>query len=388
MANINLTPLGGPCHPPRYEKSGLVVEVLPRLSPLTRLSAVRELVWRHERSLIQIPDELRAVATHTLESIDCTSQTVDGSSERSNDWNQTGRWWRHVALALLTAARYRFDTPAFDELLRVVAPFVNEDPDARHRVHHERCLWTLWALDFESLTTCLDEWAAEAGDPAWKMRKSALLRELGREDEASELIERAREEAKAMPVSERDLRGPSREGWALWSVASFSNIDVVRQRWNVLAAANCDPSMEIEWLVNALTERDRNTVTPNFDLGVRPRESRRSSTALLEAAAYRSIRLTEVTGLPQAVDYTSISGHMLKRASERLAICDPCLAIHLMLRVARYDKDEALLRVLSRERVAALPSRPWIKGVGGTSLVRGERGAQATFRRRPLSTAC
>jgi len=258
-------------------------------------------------------------------------------------------------LALLTAARYRFDSPAFDELLRALAPVAIEDVEARHRVRHERCLWALWSLDFESLTKDLDEWTAEGGDPAWKMRKSALLRELGREDEASELIERAREEAKAMPVSELDVRGPSREGWALWSVASLSKIDVVRQRWNELAAANCDPSMEIEWLVNALTESDRNTVTPNFDLGVSPSEPLPSSTALLEAAAYRSIRLTEIAGIPQAVDYMSISGHMLKRASERLAICDPCLAIHLMLRVARYDKDEALLRVLSRERVAALP---------------------------------
>ncbi|MDE2761464.1 MAG: hypothetical protein OXK74_01595 [Gemmatimonadota bacterium] len=266
-------------------------------------------------------------------------------------------------MALLTAARYRFDTSAFDELLRALAPVVIEDVEARHRVHHERCLWALWSLDFESLTNGLDEWAAEAGDPAWKLRKSALLRELGREDEASELIERARKEAQAMPVSERDLRGPSREGWALWSVASFSKIDVVRQRWNELAAVDCDPSMEIEWLANALTESDRNTVTPNFDLGVPPSEPFPSSTALLEAAGYRSIRLTEVAGLPQAVDYTSISGHMLKRASERLAICDPCLAIYLMLRVTRYDKDEALLRVLSRERVAALP-RPLAGSLG------------------------
>ena len=158
-----------------------------------------------------------------------------------------------------------------------------------------------------------------------------------------------------MPVSERDLRGPSREGWALWSVATFSRFDDVRQRWNKLATAHCDPSMEIEWLVKALTERERNTVAPNFELGVRPKESLRSSTSLLEAAAYRSIRLTEAAGLPLAVEYTSISGHMLKLASERLAICDPCLAIRLMLRVARYDKDEALMRVLSRERVAALP---------------------------------
>ena len=335
--------------------TSLVVEVLPRLSPLSRLTAVREIIWRYERSLTRIPDELRTAAKDTLDSIDCISQAVEGNAATGHDWNRVRRSWREVALALLTAARCRFATPAFSELLRALDPLVVDDSEASHRVRHERCLWALWTLDYESLTKCLDEWVPEEGDPAWKIRKSALLRELGREDEAAELVERAREEAKAMPVNDRFIQGPSREGWALWSVATFSNIGDVRQRWNELAMANSDPSMEIEWLVNALLGSERNTATPNFELGVQPKEPRHPSTSLLEAAAYRSIRLTEVAGLPLAVEFTSISGHLLKLASERLAICDPCLAVCLVLRVARYDKDEAFMRVLSRERVAALP---------------------------------
>ena len=335
--------------------AALVLEALPNLSPLSRLTAIREIIWRYERSLTPVPDELRAAAKDTLELIDCASQTVQGIAEVSNDWNRILRSWRQVALALLTAARYRLDTSAFDELLRALDPLVTEDPEAAHRLRHERCLSALGSLDYESLTKCLEEWATGEGDPAWKIRKSALLRELGREDEAAELIERARVEAKAMPVDTQPLRGPSREGWALWSVATFSEMDDVRQRWNALALVHCDPSSEIEWLVNALTESDQNALAPVFELGARPKEVHTSSTHLLEAAAYRSIRLTEVAGLPQSVDLTGIAGHLLKLASERLATCDPGLAIRLMLRVARYDKDEALMRVLSRERIAALP---------------------------------
>lgn len=335
--------------------TSLMLEVFPNLSPLSRLSAIREIIWRYERLLTWIPDELRAAAQDTLESIDCTSQADEETGEANNDWNEVRHSWREVALGLLTAARYRFETSAFNELLHALEPLVVDDPEASHRVHHERCLWALWSLDFESLIKWLDKWATEEGDPVWKIRKSALLRELGREDEAAELVERAQEDARAMPVNEGDIRGPSREGWALWSVATFSKFDDVRQRWNELAAVNCDPSMEIEWLVNALTASDRKTATPSFELGVRPKEPHRPSTSLLEAAAYRSIRLTEVAGLPLAVEFTGISGHLLKLASERLATCDPYMAICLMLRVARYDRDDAFMRVLSRKRIAVLP---------------------------------
>ena len=322
-----------------------------------RLAAVREIMWRHELSLARIPDELASVAQEVLESIDCGSRTVEGNRDKEVDWTVTRAVWRDVALTLLTEARYRFDGSAFRECLDALRPFLRADTEVTQRVHHERCLWASWSLDYGSLRECLDAWPTGEGDPAWMVRKSALLREAGREEDADRLIKEALGEIRTMPKDGQDLAGSSREGWALWSVATYPRINNVRERWNKLAAANCDPSMEIEFFANALAARSADAFTPHFDLGVRSGAIPRRSGWQVEAIAYRSMRLTEVAGLPLSIDITSIAAHLLKLVSERLMAFNPLLAMRQMLRAVTYDRDGAFRRVFSRERIAAL-ARP------------------------------
>ena len=56
-----------------------------------------------------------------------------------------------------------------------------------HRIIHERCLWAIYSMDFESLDVLLGEWHVEECDPVWMIRKAALLRESDHRDEAAEL---------------------------------------------------------------------------------------------------------------------------------------------------------------------------------------------------------
>ena len=332
----------------------IVLKALPDMEPLERLEAVRELVWRYEGALARMPHDVETAAQEALALVDCARRTVAGSN-REVDWDTMRRSSREVRLALLTAARFRLDASEFDNRLAALDPFLNDDPDVEHRVHHERCLWALWSLDYDALAERLDAWETIEGDPAWMFRKSSLVRELGQDEEATRLSKQALAKIRRVPRNEQDLAAPSREGWALWGVLKSSTRANVRAEWNKLALMNCDPSMEITNLAQALEVNRVDALTPQFDLGARPKESPRFFTSHIEAAAYRSLRLVEIGGLPLSTDlFVAIAGPLLMQAGESLASSDHELAIRQVLRVARYDEDNALMRVLSRERVAAL----------------------------------
>ena len=339
-----------------------IVSELPGLAALERLAAVREIIWRYELTLARIPDDLKAAAEEVLETIDCTERTVEGNRPTDVDWKVIRAAWREVALALLTAARYRLDGAAFDKQLKALESFLGDDVEVSHRVCHERCLWELWSLDHATLGERLDAWRTDEGDRAWAMRKSALLREIGRKEEANGLIERALDEIRAIPKDGRDLAGPSREGWALWSlVETFANTsdfqarwDNVQARWDELAAVKCDPSPDVRYLSDELSVSRRETQVPAFDLGIRLTETRVASTSSPSAAACRGIRLTEVAGLPPSIDVVTIAGGLVKRAAEALMLKDATIGMRQMIRVTTSDRDKAFMRVLSRSRVASL----------------------------------
>ena len=333
----------------------VVMRVLPEMRMADRLEAVSEVVWRHASELTVLPDEVVMTAQALLEDIDCTHRKIEGRNSEDVDWAVVRVLWREIALELLTAARYRLDEPAFMRWLERLGPFLRDDVDTGHRVNHEQCLWALWSLDYRSLGEHLNEWKTEGGDPAWKIRKSALLREAGRVEDGVSLVEEALEEIRSVPITSESLVGPSREGWALWSLNTFPRNESVYERWTALAARNCDPSREIQHMVAMLDIDGDKEATTGFDLGGRQRKTIHFYTWMWELAAFRSIRLTEVGGLPLAVDMMSISGHLLLRAAERLVLSNPGLAMRQVLRVATFDEDKTLMRVLSRERVASLP---------------------------------
>ena len=339
-----------------------IVPELPGLAVLERLDAVREIIWRYELTLARIPDDLKAAAEEVLEFVDCTERTVEGNRPGDVDWKVIRAAWREVALTLLTEARYRLAGAAFDKQLDALESFLGDDVEVAHRVCHERCLWELWSLDHATLGERLDAWTTDEGDPAWAMRKSALLREIGRKEEANRLIERTLDEIRAIPGDGHDLAGPSREGWALWSlVETFANTpdfqarwDNVQARWDELAAVKCDPSPDVRYLRDELSVSRRETQPPAFDLGGGLTETRLASPSSPSAAAYRGIRLTEVAGLPPSIDVVTIAGGLVKRAAEALVIVDATTGIRQMIRVTTSDRDKAFNRVLSRPRVASL----------------------------------
>ena len=336
-----------------------ILQVLNSLSMVERLDAIRELVWRHEVTLEPISSELESAAQDAMSAISNT-QPDNGTVESHNVSSQSREAWREIALTLVTVARHRLDEGMFTQRIETAMQFRDDDPDVGHRIHHERCLWLAWSLDFEALDGLLTNWNTENCDPIWMLRKAALLSEAGRDEEAVKLTEQAIADIRRFPVDDRSVAGPSREGWGLWSTIDHESRSEVSKRWNELASRKCDASAEIAGITRTLSSKEASSNPPPFDLGtVRDGWSIRFETGNRLAPAFRAIRLSEVAGLPaaapQAFRPRANGAEILQLAAEHLVKFSPELAIRLVLRSCTYDKDKPLMHVLSRNHLALLP---------------------------------
>ena len=332
----------------------LVLDVLPDLTPVERLEAIHELVWRWEILLNPISSKLESTAQDVLNRIDCQNRTIDGSTDPEIEWGPVREAWRTVALALVTVARHRLDHDVFDQRIESLSPFLQDNLDIDHRIRHERCLWAMYSMDFGALEGLLKDWRTENCDPVWMMRKAALLFETGRHDGATELAEHALSAIREMPIGDLSLAGPSRESWALWLVAQPQDYQMRFKRWNELAPLKCNALMERRLIADDIKGNGGTEEAPSFDLGTRRVQGLSFSNADSRDAAYRAIRLSEVAGLPPYADHMDVAANILKLAAEKLCTSDPEMAVRLVLRVSTGDQDETLMRILSRTRVAAL----------------------------------
>ena len=346
----------------------LILRALPEFVPVHRLSAVRELVWRREISLVPISSDLESKASDVLQNVDCQARTIDGVADTTVRWDEVREAWRHVALALVTAARYAFNRALFDRRLEALSPLLNDDPDVAQRIHHERCLWAIYSMDFRALEGLLADWEMANTDPIWMLRKAAILVEANRVDEAIKLSENAFSHIRQAPDDDRSMAGSSREGWALFWAMAYSmesfwegktdspDRSRFHRRWRELASRKCDALEEKMHLYNFISGQGEKSEPPLFDLNVRRRRGFHVSDEQRRrwVAARRTIRLSEVAGLPPSAFHLSMASDILTLAAAELAEVEPEMAVRLVLRTADYDQDKTLQRVLSRTRVARM----------------------------------
>ena len=340
-----------------------ILDASPDFPPVERLNAIRELIWRREALLEPISPELEAAAQDALNAVDWQRRTAEGLISGREDWAEVREAWRTVALALVTDARLDFNRPLLDERLNSLMPFSGGDLDVAHRIQQEYCLWAAYSLDFDLLNELLDSWMPENCDPAWMLRKAALLTEARRFDESRSLIKVALESIRRDHVTGKSIASASREGWALASTMTFDNQQEISREWESLAVLKCDAGTELDYVNRALKGVEEREEAPSFDPSIR--ESTRikfsGASRARMVAAYRAIRLSEVTGLPPVNNPDgdtpvplSLISDTLKSAADELAAIKPELSIRLVLRTCSYDRDRMLQRVLSRSRVASL----------------------------------
>ena len=340
-----------------------ILGALPELTPVDRLKAVRELLWRRGILLEPMSLEVETAAQNTLAIIDCERRSIEGSEQQQEDWEEIREAWRAVALALLTAARLDCDQERFKLRLESLSAFCEDSPDVSHRVHQERSLWALYSMDLDSLTDLLDNWKVEDCEPVWMLRKAALLTEIRRSSESRPLIEKALALFSDGGEGVDRISHASREGWALGSILSNENSDYIFRKWDELSSLRCHPWDEMVEIDRVLSRSAMEPEGPAYDLGIRRSAvvqwSNESYSRIV--AAYRAIRLPEVTGLPPVnlpdsnfPVGTSAASMILKPAAEELIAINPELAIKLALRVFTSESDKGLQRIVSRIHVATL----------------------------------
>ena len=330
----------------------MILESLPSLASLERLNAIRELVWRREVLLEPISQQAESAAADALQSIDCQNRTIDGIAEPTYDWSAIREAWRNVALALLAAARFRFDDDLFEERAETLGPFEGDHPDIDQRLHQERCLRAMYSMDFDTAERLLESWKVDDVDAMWKVRKAALFSELDLNETANDLVKDSLAEIRSIPDVEGRVASASREGWVMWSAFSREKRQEFRKRWDELGALKCDALLERDLIARRISGTGRSREAPTFDLGTRRGERVHFSNEAKRRrdAAFRAILLSEVVGLRPA-----ISAELLKLAAVELSSSSPELSVRLVLRACTYENDGAIQKVLSRTQMALVP---------------------------------
>ena len=336
---------------------------LSSLTAIDRLNAIRELLWREELLLVPMYPHFESAVEQTLNAIDCQNHILDGAHAPDENWTTIRECWRYVAAALVTAARYRLDRDSFEKWIKALTAFQTEDTDILHRIHHERCLWAIYDFDFNSLDELLADWQTENCDPVWMMRKSAVLWESGH-DEAEEILQRAIVAVRTMPEIKSSVAGPSREAWATLVALGWDNHQMLVKRLRELAPFRCDAFGERQSVLDAMSQNRAEDEPPVFDVNRQRGTGARFSNYDPQAAAYRAVRLSEVAGIPPFATAlvtnvkisTNVWADVLKKAADEMADENLEFAIRLVLRTSSGQNDKTLGRVLSRTRLATLPT--------------------------------
>ena len=342
-----------------------ILSANPDFDAIERLHALEELIWRREMLLDPISDKLERAAADAMYKVDCQRRAAAGVDGSRVQWEDVRAAWLTMALALVTTARQRFDRERFDQRIEALSPFLDDHDDVHQRICHERALWSLYSIDFETLETALRDWSADTHDPVWTLRKASILVEIHRNDEARRLVRDALDAIRSTPWDGHDLSMPSREGWALFMATGLnynirelldqSTLPFRLRRWRELATIGVDVEEEMRLYAAALQRRIQPS-KPDFDLAVRVNRVNRFhwSHPARKNAAHRAVRLAEVAALPPVVNGMAGSSHILKSAADQLISSEPLLAMQIVLRVCTSDWDDVLKRVFSRTRVAAL----------------------------------
>jgi hypothetical protein len=333
-----------------------IIASLQDLHVVERLSAIRELVWREGILLVPMYSDLESAIHEILNLIDCHNRTINGVAGSNEDWTAIREDWRNVAAALVTATRFGFDRAAFEKATEALNGFQDEDHDIRHHIYHEKCLWAIYDRDFNSLDDLLANWKTENCDPAWMMRKSAVLWEAGRNSEAEELLNNSIALIKAMPVNENSLANLSRESWATFIALDWDNRLISLDRIMELVPMRCDVFGERQSVTEGMGKDKAEEDPPPFDINRRRGTSERWTNYNPSAAAYRAVRLSEMAGLPPFTSHSTVWAEVLKKAADEVADYDLEFAIRLVLRACNGDSDKTLERILTRIRIATMPT--------------------------------
>ena len=324
---------------------------LASLSPGQRLTVLHELCWRFDTALLPLEQTMADAIRQCLTDIpyDTISGIAPVDGFTPGVWESTHTCWVRLALSVLRFYREERSQALFEQWASVIGPTLASHPDERHRFHYEQCLAALGDMNDTLTLTVLAGWNADSYDPTWKLRRAAVLIEVGHIQEAETATRAALTaiRSQARPGAS-DIANLSREGLAMMQMFHIRQYFTLgqpedvsmwheyRDRWDKLTQYSCNPLIETDLLKSALEKQIVNDDDVSRNL-----------------PAYQFIRLTEEAPIPPRCGNFILSESTLRRAGEWLSSHD---AVRTLTYCCRSASKEAFEAFLTRCRVALLPA--------------------------------
>ena len=321
---------------------------LAKLEPKRRAQVIYELVWRLRTS---------------FENFDPRLEDLLASCANPEEPNGLGKPQQiEVALALLRLARCRCHDEAFARWHTQLEANTEVGSDFRAEVVYQRCLRARDRLDLNDLARELR--GLEGPDPVWRLRRAALLCELGDFLSAGRLLLDARDELRERQRRDRkSLWVLSRLAWAEWLSGAASQ-DWVRPGPSLWEAefkqSHCDPRTEIDAIGEEAMRQLRRAreddveAIPLFEPGHYrdPSQSTRIGDGL--ARPFDKLdRLIETVGLPFRLNHYNMLGQVIDDAAD--LVYEPTFAWYAwLLRAHDSSHDRQFQRYFGRMPVACL----------------------------------
>lgn len=336
-----------------------------------------ELIWRLERCLCPIFDNIAELAELTAKALSPSHTNSLDQEDRSNNLTlgDSKKIWVSIQLSMLRFYREEGKIEKWIAIDKALSE--NErllQPAQLAALHYERCMHALFELDPKTVIRLLNEWPENDALPFWKAKRAGLLAEIGQVKEADELLKQALNEIRSKlnltPVS-KDYSLISQEAYTLFllqqvnsSIAFSQNTwgeheqlrEEMTERFKVLKQYQCDPWNELRLLeVNqslpVYKEKDT-TEKSEFEIGsvTRTRHFGRSNKGAL--TAYRFLRLCEDAGIPFRTSRVDIKKKAAEGTLAHISQSSPYWALSTMIRIG---DSKVVDQIFNRESMQKIP---------------------------------
>jgi hypothetical protein len=258
----------------------------------------------------------------------------------------------HVCIALLKSYREDGDREKWSTLnSRLDTIFTYIEPEQQIEIYYERCLSAFFTLDSKKVNDALLSWPENRSFPFWEVKRAGLIAELGKVNDALEIVESALSDIRsALKNNPDDYKVLSQESYCIKLYMILKRVVTVRQsdadkqefvklqrRQVELISDNCDPDAEIQFFTHGVNLDEpvkAETISYTFDIGKKltVEDFRKNDGDILHA--YQFFNFLEVSGLPVHIDSLILS---TKQAAEesilKIVNCSPVKASVMLVRL-------------------------------------------------------
>ena len=325
-----------------------------------------ELIWRMEKCLCPIFDNqvgfLEATVTRywpvTAAGSSFASLSLDANDMRAKELTEDDvrQKCHYLLLALMRYYREEGLSDKWqDGYKRIQAVAKTLSPENTARLHYERALFAMFALNLPELKTRLAEWPQDDAPPFWGAKKAGLLAEIGEVDEAQRILEQSLEAIRTklnLTPTRTDYRLVSQEAFVMFLLHAVRQRSLLtdvasshirrqrrefRERWHSLRQYNCDPWQEVEVFTHKLdrppVEKLDVTEKPTFDVGRRVQTRHFGGQNEEALTAYSFLRFCEDAGIPFRIPNCTLATKSAAGTLSRIAGYSSFWALVTLLRI-------------------------------------------------------